>query len=235
MPCFICRRAFTLIELMIVIGIVGILILILLPALQSARETAQLALCLNNEKQHSVAANVFAVEHRDTLPGTNWDNGSRLDLGTGWLYDPAEVQARGEWTLEGGQLLEYVGVDEIWRCPMDDPPQDAVGVRQISSYVMNGGVSAYALAPSFRTDQMRSDIVLFYELDENGPGGHWNDGANRPSEFITLRHNGGGTFSRIDGSAKHVQFLDYFDMLNQTPGPLWCNPLTRDGKLLPAS
>src|SRR3954463_1102188 len=64
------RSGFTLIELLVVIAIIAVLIALLLPAIQSARETARRAQCLNNLKQLGVALNNYVSAEKQFPPGS---------------------------------------------------------------------------------------------------------------------------------------------------------------------
>ena len=62
------KQAFTIIELLVVISIITLLLAILLPALQKAREAATAISCLSNMRQMSICMNMYLNDYRETFP-----------------------------------------------------------------------------------------------------------------------------------------------------------------------
>jgi len=247
--------AFTLIELLVVVAIIALLIAILLPTLQRAKEDARGLKCGTNQRQLMTAARMYADEWSDYMPLPNW-GWPRYHQGRyprGWLFDPPKILRNPlrwkETDRRNGLLWNYLLSGELYRCPEHYKnfkyQNDS---RRLTSYLMNGAVSGYpwpwehAWDRVFHVTEYRPDAVIFWEppdpegLDEDehpgGPYGEdWEDGSSSPDQGMTYRHGDGATFTFIDG---HTEWwtLDEYRREEAIPiaNPLWCSPMTEHGR-----
>ncbi len=156
------RRAFTLIELLVVVSIIAILIAILLPALGSARRSAQTLQCLANIRSLAIAQYAFAT-----------DNDQQLVQAGGGAYQP-----QGSWL---SQLDAYADAPVARRCPddgsayFDTPLPDASPpAYRTSSYGINNYLSPTHAPAGARVVRKLDDVsqpsvlVQFAELAQQG-------------------------------------------------------------------
>jgi len=109
--------AFTLIELLVVIAIIALLVAILMPTLQKAKDYARVAVCMTNLRNVGLAFHAFAGENNGQLPGVYGSMGAKKWQGD-WLSDGTlpEPQYFDNVGLKG-TLAPYLGNTKILRCP----------------------------------------------------------------------------------------------------------------------
>lgn len=100
-------RAFTLVELLVVIGIIAILIALLLPALARAREQSRLLTCASQMRQLTLAWMTYALDNRGCVPG-----GETIAF-PDWV---AQTAGPGLASMEGGSLYKYLKQPAVYKC-----------------------------------------------------------------------------------------------------------------------
>ena len=111
------RSAFTLLELLVVVGIIGILVSLCLPAVQSAREAARRTFCANNLRQLAIASHGYEGEFGSLPPRES----------TYLLYvDPAGFALAGNYSLQT-RLLSALEQDSLYNSINFHAPLVALG------------------------------------------------------------------------------------------------------------
>ncbi|WP_442484986.1 DUF1559 family PulG-like putative transporter [Aeoliella sp. SH292] len=178
------RTAFTLVELLVVIAIIGILVALLLPAVQAARESARRTECVNKLKQWSIAMHLHHDTHGKMPMGCR---GSRSDNSI----------PRQTWVMRLWPFIEQTAIDAANdpESHLYDPPFTIPGTLN--------GLGGYEL-PMYRcpSDPNGQDITTgTYQRRRGSYAVNWGHvpfgGTYRPDRFAPgvapFRHDGGVT------------------------------------------
>lgn len=207
------KRGFTLVELLVVIAIIGVLIGLLLPAVQSARAAARRTECRNNLHNLGVAMHLFANARSGNFP---------------WNNHKSESES---WVFTLGPYTE--NVDAVRTCP-DDPNHEKWLAEKGTSYMINQYVSTSneTLPGSVRNiNKIRETsklIILFEGADQrNATDDHvhcpdW----YRPEALMTktswklltkevhpARHDHSSNFLYADGHVEAIPEETLYEML----------------------
>jgi prepilin-type N-terminal cleavage/methylation domain-containing protein/prepilin-type processing-associated H-X9-DG protein len=197
------NRAFTLVELLVVIAIIGILISLLLPAVQAAREAARRVQCANNIKNLSLGV-LLHVDGLGRLPSGGWGaawapdprrgSGSEQPGGWGYVVLPYVEQAALYDLGAGGTDAEVKAANKvrmttalsIWNCPSR---------RQARTYPINPstGVPFFYRDP-YLCDTLSESVRNDYVINGGDSPISWpwgpssiSDGTGLPSDTSTDR------------------------------------------------
>lgn len=208
------RRGFTLVELLVVIAIIGILIALLLPAVQAAREAARRSQCTNNLKQIGVALHNYTdVYGRFPMPG--WVN----DPAIGWagrysnrvrLLPYMEQQpmynqlSQNLWympngsyceqaVMPDGSLIENIVINSLL-CPSDSYPRNHIWSGH-SNINYTGSIGAQCWQSPFGQDIYLVVGPSPYNGDKYG---NW-FGTAGPANNTTYAHG-----NDWDGNGSHI-------------------------------
>ncbi len=147
------RRGFTIIELLVVIAIIGVMVGMLLPAVQNARESARYTQCRNQLKQISLGIHLHESQYKKFPDGgLDWHSPRSMTNGVpeitpdqnwGWMYQILPFVEQGAIYSEQSDAIVQANTIGLYFCPSrrSEATNFHVGTtRALNDYAANGGI-----------------------------------------------------------------------------------------------
>jgi len=224
------NRGFTLVELLVVIGIIAVLIGILLPALSRARRAANQVKCSSNMRQIAMAIIQYANNNKGILPPAmiNDSGGdATIPYADGWFW--ASELVHQKYLTGAPNILKaafpgqyFFNGDSIFRCPEGLSPDNwppgvgtsGINIGQAPTDSANS-IGVYGVAANPRLDKQDPyGTVTWYQLNnvQTGAAGNFYPSGSliTPFLFFASKQNGKPSGSGIGpGMAGQLQFPGY--------------------------
>ncbi len=213
------RPAFTLVELLVVIAIIGVLVALLLPAVQAAREAGRRTTCINKVRQMVLASHNYHDSNREFPAGAQVNDGPGASGALSWLVQilPYIEQAGisqqlgdsinvGDIEATNQRLLE-LQLDLYW-CPsrpFDDEDFTSTGYAISTYFGVTGG-------PIFdgSDNEVQVDDVDFYDLEDSHCGDLYTNGVFIPYNPVSMREISDGTSNTFAVGERTWQLRSFF-------------------------
>jgi len=206
---------FTLMELLVVIAIIAILMAVLMPALNRAREQGKRAVCLSNLKQLTISWGLYADDYQGRIVNADVSYAGQPPVSNWWVRWPAKghdstVQ---EWeeAIKGGQLWPYCQEIKLYKCPNGAAPRRLTYTIADS---MNGYCGWDTYTPKLKVknrNELRraSERMVFLDEDPVSPG-TWGVLYSKEAWFDAppKLHSKGTTFGFADGHSEYWRWAD---------------------------
>jgi len=208
------QAGFSLVELLVVIGIIAILAGLLLPSLARGKRTAETVVCLNNLKQFACAWHLYADDYEQRI-APNYPRMQHYPTAAAWVGGLLNC-SMDDWPdntntllLTGSLLAPYLGRSiAIWRCPGDHSQSIHSGRKypRVRSYSMNFHVNSEFYIHGYATGSDRGT----------------DDGSTKTPSYIVHRMSDfispSGTFVFLDERSDSISDCTFwFDVYGSHP------------------
>jgi len=218
------RGGFTLVELLVVVSIMSMLMSILLPSLQRARETGHRVDCLSNLRSLTVVWMMYAMENNDKLcsADTLWNDAG----GNHWVADgpmiPGNVTGGTETAIKEGVFWPFSQTVKLYKCKSD-------ASQLIRSYALSRTMNGKTcncehdnIRPFGTLTEVRRPAERMVFIDASSKS-KWIEGSFCPiedveaeppqwfrsySRNITARHSDGSNLSFADNHCEYRRYKD---------------------------